>query len=146
MLMCLSGGTQSEKRLLQRPTVEAFCAFADSREEKGLERSEQQREVRDELMVTGHIRGHCMHWALTLSCLSQKAFPTFLTLVSFLHFHSPLFHPGPSASFLLCHHPYSPSCCLLLLLPFPLPSPGRLSTQIRKPHSLSSYSVLSLMH
>lgn len=99
-----------------------------------------------ELTVTGHILVHCMDVALTIDCLSGKAFSTFFTLVSLPYFHSPLSHLSQSTAFILCHHAYSPSCCLFLLLPFLLPSPSGLYTQIMRPHSFISYSVSSMMH
>ena len=71
-----------------------------------------------ELTVTGHILVHCTNSFFTLDYLSQKAFPTFLTLVSFPYFHSLLSHPSQSATFIFCHSPYSPNYRLFSVLPF----------------------------
>lgn len=57
-----------------------------------------------ELTETGHILVYSTNSSLTLGYLSQKAFPTFLTLVSFPYFHSPPSHLSQSAAFILCHH------------------------------------------
>lgn len=146
MLICLSGGTWGEKQPFQRPrggSVLCICG-----QQRGKEAGEEWvgRGVMAELTVTGHILVHCMDVALTIGCLSGKAFSTFLTLVSLPCFHSPLSHLSQSTAFILCHHAYSPSCCLFLLLPFLLPSPGGLYTQIMRPHSFISYSVSSMMH
>lgn len=77
-----------------------------------------------ELTVTGHILAHCTNSSLTLGYLSQKAFPTFLTLVSFPYFHSPLSHLSQSVAFILCRHPYSFNYRLFSELPFLLQSAG----------------------
>lgn len=125
--------------------------FVYPRKEERPEESEQGRGVRDELTGIRHL-GHSVDRDFYLELfshdtqLSNKAFPRFLTLIFFLYFHhshSHLVNIPSSLSAIACTFPAATFSYYCLFL---LQSLGRSSTEIMNSHSLSSYSVPSMMH